>query len=163
MVVYNKNVKDVTKTVNQKVVYAYSGKQYETQHDIAFFSYANKIDKLEHGLLGDFDANGLYKLPNEILKQLASLKKVIVKKQNNNDIYLKADCSGREFNFLVKLEVLKNNKMVAKLYLIESALTAWQERKQFVSPIVHYITKMMPFLKQSIKKFLTLLQATKKA
>lgn len=116
--------KEITKEEIENTVYeredsetGYTTKTSET----ALLKASRKYDVISNELLGNYDENGHYSIPVEILTELASLKK-IVGVTNEFGTELKAPYKdGITFNFILKMgnEDPETHKAESVLYLME--------------------------------------------
>lgn len=90
--------------------------------EIALLKASRKYDVIANELLGNYDIDGHYTISNEILNELAHLKK-IVGVTNEFGTELKAPYKdGRTFNFILKIgkEDPETHKAESVLYLLET-------------------------------------------
>ncbi len=114
--------KDITKEENEKYEREDSETGYASKaSETALLKASRKYDVISNNLLGNYDENGHYSIPVEILTELAGLKK-IVGVTNEFGTELKAPYKdGITFNFLLKMgeEDKETHKKESTIYLME--------------------------------------------
>lgn len=140
-----------------EIAYEYGGKVYSDEDLATYFKHEHFLFKVFNKMLGDYDQNGKYKLPNEILKDLLALRKVPTKTENQTT-FLKSTCGS--ITFLFKLEIGNHgtDKKYAQLYLIESAVEIpGQEKQEVISPIAFYTDDADAYFETKVKKVFNIL------
>jgi hypothetical protein len=143
-------MEDVTKQVNEKVIFKYNTRDFEEQ-DVAYYSYTLKTDKMQDALLGDYDQQGAYTLQQEDLKTLTKLNKVVAKKEDDV-LYLKATCNTHEFSFFVKVESISKKKKVAQLFLVENTSVITSKNDKIITPVSSYVDDNDIYFEEKYKK-----------
>ena len=152
------NQKPPVKIEKLKLSYNYNGKTYEDNDMIAYFKHENFIHKIENKLIGEFDDGGKYTIPNELLKDLLSLKKQVVKKDNQT-YFLKSVCGKEIFEFKIEIGAVSKSESFAQLYLIEKAFeVVGDEKLEIITPIVFYTDDADAYFETKIKNIFNILQ-----
>lgn len=121
----NEKAKSLKKNSQSKVFYRrldYDGHLMSNLTEIKDYKVYQRRDVILNSLLGDFDANGDYKLKQSVIDSVVKLRKVIV--NNYRDIvFVKSQCKFRNKGYLefsIIVSKMDNGKKKGVLTLLES-------------------------------------------
>ena len=120
--------------------------------EISLLKANKKYDVVSNMLLGNFDENGKYIIPKEILQELISIKKYISQKNNEGTLVKGIYKDGFSFNFLLTTpkENKENGTANSILYIQEliSKVNGYIQNT-LSTPVGTYVYKYDEFFKQN--------------
>ena len=110
---------------------------FTNKDDISYYKASQDFEIAQGLLLGCFDDDGKYYVPDEICKELIGLDKLI-EETSSNKYFLSARAGDYKFKFEVIIEK-KEDKKVAYLYFLENISVAGIINKNYHTLVASYI------------------------
>ncbi len=123
---------------DKKVKYSgYGDIIYQDKDDISYYKSSQEFELAQGLLLGNYDENGEYYIPEDICKELVSLDKLIDETVGNM-YYVSAKVGDYKLKFEIFVEE-REDKKIAKLYFIENFKLQNFIEKKFKSLVATFI------------------------